>query len=151
MLPRKMLARVIAVWVRRWDGKFRALIRQTQKFRFFVKVINKKYRLPLIWQSVRSAIASNGSVLVHDTEIALVGFTSEDVDASLNKGDFGAARETGEILNAAAKNACEDNIGLGEAMGREVSSFNPTNAKVSLLCTSYKQKIPFTAHLVIGE
>jgi hypothetical protein len=40
-----------------------------------------------------SAIASNGSVLVHDTEIALVGFTSEDVDTSLGKGDFGAARE----------------------------------------------------------
>src|SRR5690606_17482458 len=34
-----------------------------------------------------SAVASNGSVLVHDTEIALVGFTSEDVDASLGKGD----------------------------------------------------------------
>ncbi len=50
-----------------------------------------------------SAIASNGSVLVHDTEIALVGFTSEDVDASLGKGDFGAAEETGEILNSAAK------------------------------------------------
>ena len=49
-----------------------------------------------------SAIASNGSVLIHDTEIALVGFTSEDVDATLGKGDFGAARETGEILNAVA-------------------------------------------------
>ena len=52
-----------------------------------------------------SAIASDGSVLVHDTEIALVGFTSEDVDATLGKGDFGAARETGEILNSAAKTA----------------------------------------------
>ncbi|MEJ7863109.1 MAG: hypothetical protein WKF90_15880 [Pyrinomonadaceae bacterium] len=106
--------------------------------------------IDLMQRGYVSAIASNGSVLVHDTEIALVGFTSEDVDASLNKGDFGAARETGEILNAAAKNACEDNIGLGEAMGREVSSFNPPNAKVSLLCESYKQKIPFTAHLAIG-
>jgi deoxyhypusine synthase len=38
-----------------------------------------------------SAIAANGSVLVHDTEIAFVGFTSEDVDATLGKGDFGAA------------------------------------------------------------
>ncbi len=38
-----------------------------------------------------SAIAGNGAVLVHDTEIALVGFTSEDVDATLGEGDFGAA------------------------------------------------------------
>ncbi len=97
-----------------------------------------------------SAIASNGSVLVHDTEIALVGFTSEDVDASLGKGDFGAAKETGEILNAAAKNGMTDGIGLGEAMGREVLQNNPPNAEVSLLCETYKRKIPFTAHLAIG-
>ena len=97
-----------------------------------------------------TAIASNGSVLIHDTEIALVGFTSEDVDASLDKGDFGAARETGEILNAAAKNGSRDEIGLGEAMGRETLSFNPPNADVSLLCQAFRQKIPFTAHLAIG-
>jgi hypothetical protein len=97
-----------------------------------------------------SAIAANGSVLVHDTEIALVGFTSEDVDASLGKGDFGAARETGEILNAAAKKAAGENIGLGEAMGRGVFEKNAPNAEVSLLCQTYARKIPFTAHLAIG-
>ena len=32
-----------------------------------------------------SAIAGNGSVLVHDAEIALVGSTSEDVDATLGE------------------------------------------------------------------
>jgi hypothetical protein len=104
----------------------------------------------LIKQGFVSAIASNGSVLVHDTEIALVGFTSEDVEASLGKGDFGAARETGEILNSAAKNGMKDNIGLGEAMGREVLQSNPPNKEVSLLYQTYKQKIPFTAHLAIG-
>jgi len=97
-----------------------------------------------------SAIASNGSVLVHDTEIALVGFTSEDVDATLGTGDFGAARETGEILNAAAKNGMRDRLGLGEAMGREVLAQTPTNAENSLLCQTYENKIPFTAHLAIG-
>jgi hypothetical protein len=97
-----------------------------------------------------SAIASNGSVLVHDTEIALVGFTSEDVDASLGAGDFGAARETGEILNAAAKRGAVDCIGLGEAMGREVSESGPPNADKSLLCAAFAHKIPFTAHLTIG-
>ncbi|MGC2235793.1 MAG: hypothetical protein WA584_06505 [Pyrinomonadaceae bacterium] len=97
-----------------------------------------------------SAVVSNGSVLVHDTEIALVGFTSEDVDATLGKGDFGAARETGEILNLAAKRAQADKIGLGESMGREVSEQNPQNEDVSMLCQSYKNKIPFTVHLAIG-
>ena len=97
-----------------------------------------------------SAIAANGSVLVHDTEIVLAGFTSEDVDSALGSGDFGAARETGEILNAAAKNGMRDHLGLGEAMGREVSALNPVNADKSLLCQSYANKIPFTAHLTIG-
>jgi hypothetical protein len=88
--------------------------------------------------------------LVHDSEIALVGFTSEDVDASLGKGDFGAARETGEILNNAAKRGAKNNIGLGEAMSREVSETTPRHADKSLLCRAFANKIPFTAHLTIG-
>lgn len=97
-----------------------------------------------------TAIASNGSVLVHDAEIAMVGFTSEDVDATLGAGDFGAARETGELLNSAAKSGAAEGIGLGEAMGREVLSQNPPHADYSLLCAAYKRKIPFTTHLAIG-
>jgi hypothetical protein len=106
--------------------------------------------IDLMQRGFLTAIAANGSVLVHDTEIALVGFTSEDVDASLGKGDFGAARETGEILNAAAKSGSKDSIGLGEAMGREILRQNPQNAEFSLLCAAYENKIPFTAHLAIG-
>jgi len=48
-----------------------------------------------------SAIASNGSVLVHDSEIAMIGSTSEDVDATLGEGVFGGAEETGQLLNSA--------------------------------------------------
>lgn len=97
-----------------------------------------------------TAVASNGSVLVHDTEIAMVGFTSEDVDATLGSGDFGAARQTGEILNSAAKSAVKDSIGLGEAMGREVVAQSPANKDKSILCAAYEGRIPFTVHLAIG-
>jgi hypothetical protein len=97
-----------------------------------------------------TAVAVNGSVLVHDTEIALVGSTSEDVDATLGKGDFGAARETGEILNKAACAGRDDGIGLGEAMGRELMSLMPLNADKSVLCAAYERRIPVTAHLAIG-
>ena len=97
-----------------------------------------------------TAVAVNGSVLVHDTEIALVGSTSEDVDASLGQGDFGAAKETGEILNRAACRGRDEGIGLGEAMGREVSESQPANADKSILCDAYQRKIPVTAHLAIG-
>lgn len=106
--------------------------------------------IDLLNRGLVSAIAGNGSVLVHDTEIALVGFTSEDVDATLGEGDFGAAKETGEILNSAAQNGAKNKIGLGEAMGAVVSALKPKNADKSLLCETYKNKIPFTAHLTIG-
>ncbi len=106
--------------------------------------------IDLMKQGFLTAIAGNGSVLVHDTEIALVGFTSEDVDATLGQGDFGAAKETGEILNEAAKNGQKDNIGLGEAMGKTVSNLQPQHADKSLLCSMYENRIPFTAHLTIG-
>src|SRR5213594_5143740 len=36
-----------------------------------------------------TAIAGNGSVLIHDAEIAVAGSTSEDVDATLGVGSFG--------------------------------------------------------------
>ena len=64
-----------------------------------------------------NAIAGNGSVLVHDAEIAMAGSTSEDVDATLGEGVFGGAEETGKLLNDAARNGGDENIGLGEAVG----------------------------------
>lgn len=97
-----------------------------------------------------TAIAANGSVLVHDAEIALVGSTSEDVDATLGEGAFGAAEETGKLLNNAAKEGARDGIGLGEAMGRALLALNPIHRDYSLLCASYSARVPFTAHITIG-
>ncbi|HEX7721140.1 MAG TPA: hypothetical protein VF397_03215 [Pyrinomonadaceae bacterium] len=97
-----------------------------------------------------SAIAANGSVLVHDAEIAMVGSTSEDVDATLGEGVFGGAEETGKLLNEAAGAGAKDSIGLGEAMGRAVLAVKLQHESVSLLCAAYKARVPFTAHLTIG-
>jgi hypothetical protein len=97
-----------------------------------------------------NGIIANGSVLVHDAEIALVGSTSEDVDASLGAGAFGGAEETGRLINQAAKDGARDGIGLGEAMGRALTKLDPPHGKSSLLCAAYKARVPFTAHLAIG-
>ncbi|CAN5205316.1 hypothetical protein BH18ACI2_BH18ACI2_25910 [soil metagenome] len=97
-----------------------------------------------------SAIAANGSVLVHDLEIALVGSTSEDVEATLGAGAFGAAEETGELLNEAARAGARDQLGLGEAVGRALTGMNPPHAALSLLCAAYAARVPFTAHIAIG-
>lgn len=97
-----------------------------------------------------SAIAANGSVLVHDAEIAMIGSTSEDVDATLSEGVFGGAEETGQLLNGAARAGANDQIGLGEAVGRALLARNPKHRDYSLLCAAYESKIPFTAHITIG-
>ena len=97
-----------------------------------------------------TAIAANGSVLVHDAEIAMVGSTSEDVDATLGEGAFGGADETGKLLNSAALEGAKENIGLGEATGRALLALNPKHAGYSLLCATYQARVPFTAHLTIG-
>jgi len=104
----------------------------------------------LMKQGFVSGIAANGSVLVHDSEIAMVGSTSEDVDATLSEGVFGGAEETGQILNSSARDGAKDRIGLGEAVGRALLARNPKHRDYSLLCAAYESRIPFTAHVTIG-
>ena len=106
--------------------------------------------IDLIKRGYVSAIAANGSVLVHDSEIAMHGSTSEDVDATLSEGVFGGAEETAQLLNGAASDGARDQIGLGEAVGRALMARHPKHPDYSLLCSAYDSKIPFTAHITIG-
>jgi hypothetical protein len=106
--------------------------------------------IDLLKRGFVSAIAANGSVVVHDAEIALIGSTSEDVDATLSEGVFGGADETGRLLNGAARAGATDQIGLGEAVGRSLIAMKPKHQDYSLLCAAYAAKVPFTVHLTIG-
>ncbi|HEX8292772.1 MAG TPA: hypothetical protein VF570_13530 [Pyrinomonadaceae bacterium] len=109
---------------------------------------------PLIIDLMRrgfvTGLAANGSVLVHDAEVALVGSTSEDVDATLGAGAFGAADETGRLLNESARRGARDGVGLGEALGRMLVESEPKHGELSLLCAAYRARVPFTAHVAIG-
>jgi hypothetical protein len=106
--------------------------------------------IDLMSRGFLSAVAANGSVLVHDAEIAIAGSTSEDVDNTLGEGVFGGADETSKLINGAATDAAKDQIGLGEAVGRSLVSSNPRNAEYSLLCATYRARVPFTVHVTIG-
>src|SRR5712671_92778 len=89
-----------------------------------------------------TAIAANGSVLVHDSEVAMVGSTSEDVDATLGAGGFGGAEETARLLNDAAREGASDGIGLGEAVGRALVELQPKHREASLLCAAFDARVP---------
>jgi hypothetical protein len=99
-----------------------------------------------------SGIAMNGAALLHDFEIALVGNTSEDVEASLGGGKFGMAEETGLYLNEIAVGAARGNIGLGEAAGKLLVNprLRAKHPDKSLLVAAYRARVPVTVHLAIG-
>lgn len=97
-----------------------------------------------------TALATNGSGIIHDFEIALAGWTSEDVDSALGSGAFGMAEETGRLLNEAIKCGAADVLGIGESVGRMLNAAKPPHGEFSLLHEAYKQRVPVTAHVTIG-
>jgi hypothetical protein len=106
--------------------------------------------IDLMRRGFATAFAMNRAALIHDFEIALVGATSEDVDATLGSGSFGMAEETGRLINEAINAGAADQIGMGEAAGRYLHSINPAQAAESLLHSAYEASIPVTVHTAIG-
>lgn len=96
-----------------------------------------------------TAIAVNGSVIIHDFEIAYFGQTSEDVSAALADGSFGMALETSEMLNSCISQAAKEGLGLGEAVGKMIYETAP-NQELSLLGMAYKYGVPLTVHVAVG-
>ncbi|WP_420209207.1 hypothetical protein [Candidatus Electronema sp. JC] len=106
--------------------------------------------IDLMERGIISALALNGAGIIHDAEIAMVGRTSEEVANVLGAGAFGAARETGEVLNQAINQGAKEGIGLGEAVGNALLRQNfPFNGQ-SLLAQARRLDIPVTVHVAMG-
>jgi len=97
-----------------------------------------------------SAIAMNGAGIIHDFEIAMVGATSEDVDAVLGAGRFGMAQETGEGLNRAITEGVAAGIGIGQSVGRWLAATQPPFIASSVVAAAHRLAIPLTVHVAIG-
>lgn len=104
----------------------------------------------LIEAGVITAVAMNGSAVIHDFEVSLIGATSEDVGAVLHAGDFGFSEETGGGINRALKAALPAGIGFGEAVGRCIIDNQHEFRGYSLLATCVEHDIPLTVHVAIG-
>jgi hypothetical protein len=98
-----------------------------------------------------TAFAMNGSAAIHDFEIAIAGYTSEDVEAVLPDGRFGMAKETAEEMNRSILQAEADGIGMGEAYGRTLDRIaSPKFCDHSLLLGAYRVYLPVTVHVAMG-
>jgi hypothetical protein len=103
----------------------------------------------LMRDGIVNAVATNGSVCIHDVELAIVGKTSEDVDASLRDGSFGMTRETADfILDAIAGEG--PSVGLGRALGNALLKRGAPFAGASILAQGAALDVPVTVHVAIG-
>jgi len=103
----------------------------------------------LLQRGMISHIAGNGAVAIHDTELAMIGATSESVSRYIRTGQFGLWQESG-VINEFAQEATADGIGLGEAAGRAINERDFPHKDISILASAYQLGVPMTIHVGIG-
>jgi hypothetical protein len=97
-----------------------------------------------------TALATNGAGAIHDLEIAFWGKTSEEVEKGIDDGSFGMAKETADIFNQLSASAGQKDLGLGEAIGKEILELKAKFRKLSLLASAYQMNIPACVHVAFG-
>ncbi len=115
-----------------------------------IKVGLNPLLIDLMQRSIITGLAMNGACIIHDAEIAMAGSTSEEVGDVLGDGAFGAAKETGEVLNAAISKGAREKIGMGQAVGEYLLSQKFPHNDKSLLATAAELEIPVTVHVAMG-
>jgi hypothetical protein len=106
--------------------------------------------IDLMEQGFVTLLSTNGAGAIHDLETALWGRTSEEVEAGIEDGSFGMAKETGEVFNQISAFACQRNMGLGEAIGKRILELKAKFKKHSLLASTHRLGIPACVHVAFG-
>jgi hypothetical protein len=115
-----------------------------------IKVGLSPVLVDLLERRLVTAVATNGAGAVHDFELAVAGFTSEDVEAQLAEGHFGMAEETGRIINEAAVEAVRRGVGFGRALGDRLLTMRPPHLAQSLFAACARLDLPCTVHVALG-
>jgi len=109
----------------------------------------QRYLIDLMQRGFVNGIAVNGSVAIHDFEIALQGETTESVAKYIQEGQFGLWEETGRI-NSILKEGATDGLGFGESLGRELAQGVYPHKDVSLFAAAWNCGVPVTVHIGVG-
>ncbi|MCG3139005.1 MAG: hypothetical protein HJJLKODD_02878 [Phycisphaerae bacterium] len=106
--------------------------------------------IDLIRRGIISAVVMNGATAIHDVEVATLGMTSEEVADTIRDGTFGMVQETPAFFAEATRLAVAQRCGLGEALGKLLSTMQANHVQFSLLAAAYEMGIPATVHVAIG-
>tara|TARA_B100000315_G_scaffold138943_1_gene127971 strand:+ start:4461 stop:5405 length:945 start_codon:yes stop_codon:yes gene_type:complete len=115
-----------------------------------IRSVVQRYIIYLLEKGYISCLSMNGSCIIHDFELSLIGATTENVARYIKEGQFGLWEETGqinEIVNRAYKNG---GMGMGKAIGKAIYEGDFPHKEISLLAACYRLNIPSTVHVGIG-
>ena len=105
--------------------------------------------IDLMRDGIVNAVASNGSVTIHDVELAIAGKTSEEVDVALRDGSFGMSAETSDFILEAIKRD-GPRVGLGRALGDALLARKAPYCETSILAQGAALGVPVTVHVAVG-
>jgi hypothetical protein len=108
-----------------------------------------RYLIDLMERGLVNHVAMNGAGPIHDWEFALIGATTESVAHYIRSGEFGLWHETGR-MNEVIRVAAQANLGLGEALGREILEGAFPHKELSVLAAGVRLGVPVTVHVGIG-
>ncbi len=109
----------------------------------------QRYLIDLMERGYLSCMAMNGACAIHDYEFSLIGQTTESVSKYINEGQFGLWKETGQI-NEIVSQAAQENMGLGEAIGKAIWEKDFLYKEFSIFAAGYRLKVLQTIHVGIG-
>lgn len=113
-----------------------------------IKVGLSPLLIDLMENGIIDGVGMNGACTIHDTEVAIVGHTSEDVAKEISTGTFGMVKETSDFIITAIKKS--PSLGLGEALGKALLNSKLPYLDKSIIAMAYKHKIPLTVHIAVG-
>lgn len=114
---------------------------------------NSRFIIDLMEREIITHLATNGSVAIHDFELAFWGATLEDVEFYIKDGRFGNWEETGKHVNEAVIRGFKDGIGFGESIGKMIEyeeCGNIPHKEISIFAAAYRLGVPVTVHKGIG-
>jgi len=138
----------VAEWIVRARSKARPVVLMMGAH--VIKQGLSRFVIDLLERGIITHVGFNGACAIHDTELAMIGATTESVAHYISEGQFGLWRETG-LVNEGASYAAARDLGFGEGLGDLLLQRDLPHLDVSILAAGKRLGVPVTVHVGIGQ